>query len=69
MQLRKTLLIGLLASALLAGCSSEQDNVTMSPLPEVQSQFTPYVVWDKSVGNGIGKYYSHLSPAWDGSVV
>ncbi|NBM55990.1 outer membrane protein assembly factor BamB [Proteus sp. G2669] len=69
MQLRKTLLVGLLASALLAGCSSEQDNVTMSPLPEVQSQFTPRAVWDKSVGNGIGKYYSHLSPTWDGPVV
>lgn len=40
MQLRKTLLVGLVASVLLAGCSSEQDTIVMSPLPEVTSQFT-----------------------------
>ena len=61
MQLRKTLLVGLVASVLLAGCSSEQDTIVMSPLPEVTSQFTPKP-WDKSVGDGVGKYYSHLSP-------
>ncbi|MDC9597135.1 outer membrane protein assembly factor BamB [Xenorhabdus anantnagensis] len=69
MQLRKTLLVGLVASVLLAGCSSEQDTVTMSPLPKVESQFKPRIVWDKSVGNGTGQYYSHLSPAWQGSTV
>lgn len=69
MQLRKTLLVGLVASVLLAGCSSEQDTIVMSPLPEVTSQFSPETVWDKSVGDGIGKYYSHLSPAWEGSSV
>ncbi|EJD6038776.1 MULTISPECIES: outer membrane protein assembly factor BamB [Morganella] len=69
MQLRKTLLVGLVASVLLAGCSSEQDTIVMSPLPEVTNQFTPETVWDKSVGDGIGKYYSHLSPAWEGSSI
>ncbi|WP_237386049.1 outer membrane protein assembly factor BamB [Xenorhabdus sp. Sc-CR9] len=69
MQLRKTLLVGLVASVLLAGCSSEQDTVEMSPLPKIENQFNPRVVWDKSVGNGIGHYYSRLSPAWQGSTV
>ncbi|KMJ45553.1 outer membrane protein assembly factor BamB [Xenorhabdus khoisanae] len=69
MQLRKTLLVGLVASVLLAGCSSEQDTVTMSPLPKVENQFKPRVVWDKSVGGGVGRYYSHLSPVWQGSTV
>ncbi|SFU56839.1 outer membrane protein assembly factor BamB [Xenorhabdus koppenhoeferi] len=69
MQLRKTLLVGLVASVLLAGCLSEQDTVAMSPLPKVENQFNPRVVWDKSVGNGIGHYYSRLSPAWQGSTV
>ncbi|SFN64087.1 outer membrane protein assembly factor BamB [Xenorhabdus japonica] len=69
MQLRKTLLVGLVASVLLAGCSSEQDTVTMSPLPKVENQFKPRIVWDKSVGSGTGQYYSHLSPAWQGSTV
>ncbi|WP_338884954.1 MULTISPECIES: outer membrane protein assembly factor BamB [Xenorhabdus] len=67
MQLRKTLLVGLVASVLLAGCSSEQDTVTMSPLPKVENQFKPRIVWDKSVGSGTGEYYSHLSPTWQGS--
>lgn len=26
-------------------------------------------MWDKSVGDGVGKYYSHLSLAWEGSSV
>ena len=69
MQLRKTLLVGFVASVLLAGCSSETDTIVMSPLPEVANQFSPQTVWDKSIGNGIGKYYSHLSPAWEGSTV
>ena len=69
MQLRKTLLIGLVASALLAGCSSETDSIIMAPLPQVENQFTPTIVWDKSVGNGVEQFYSELSPAWDGSTV
>ncbi|MBP6123585.1 MULTISPECIES: outer membrane protein assembly factor BamB [Providencia] len=69
MQLRKTLLIGLVASALLAGCSSETDSIIMAPLPQVENQFTPSIVWDKSVGNGVDQFYSELSPAWDGTMV
>ncbi|WP_272660720.1 outer membrane protein assembly factor BamB [Providencia sp. PROV150] len=69
MQLRKTLLVGLVASALLAGCSSETDSIIMAPLPQVENQFTPSIVWDKSVGNGVGQFYSELSPGWDGSAV
>ncbi|WP_369310685.1 outer membrane protein assembly factor BamB [Providencia rettgeri] len=69
MQLRKTLLIGLVASALLAGCSSETDSIVMAPLPQVENQFTPSIVWDKSVGNGVGQFYSELAPVWDGSAV
>ncbi|HEQ1857518.1 TPA: outer membrane protein assembly factor BamB [Providencia alcalifaciens] len=69
MQLRKTLLVGLVASALLAGCSSETDSIVMAPLPQVENQFTPSIVWDKSVGNGVEQFYSELSPVWDGSAV
>ena len=69
MQLRKTLLIGLVASALLAGCSSETDSIIMAPLPQVENQFTPSIVWDKSVGNGVEQFYSELGPVWDSSAV
>ncbi|MFC0225072.1 outer membrane protein assembly factor BamB [Serratia aquatilis] len=72
MQLRKTLLVGLVSVALLSGCSlfgGEEDVVTMSPLPKVENQFTPNKVWSTSVGNGIGEYYSHLRPAYQDNTV
>lgn len=72
MQLRKTLLVGLVSATLLSGCSlfsGEEDVVTMSPLPKVENQFTPNKAWNTSVGDGIGGYYSHLRPAYqDGTV-
>ncbi|SLM62130.1 MULTISPECIES: outer membrane protein assembly factor BamB [Dickeya] len=67
MQLRKTLLVGLVAVTLLSGCSlfdREEDVVKMSPLPQVNSQFTPAKVWSRSVGGGTGEFYSNLRPAW-----
>ncbi|GAA3906275.1 MULTISPECIES: outer membrane protein assembly factor BamB [Gibbsiella] len=72
MQLRKTLLVGLMSVALLSGCSlfnSEEDVVTMSPLPKVENQFTPSKVWSTSVGDGIGEYYSHLRPAFQDNTI
>ncbi len=72
MQLRKTLLVGLVSVTLLSGCSlfsGEEDVVTMSPLPTVENQFTPNKAWSTSVGDGIGEYYSHLRPAYQDSTV
>ncbi len=72
MQLRKTLLVGLVSVTLLSGCSlfsGEEDVVTMSPLPKVENQFTPNKAWSTSVGDGIGDYYSHLRPAYQDSTV
>lgn len=72
MQLRKTLLVGLLSVSLLSGCSlfnSEEDVVKMSPLPKVENQFNPTKVWSTSVGDGVGDFYSHLRPAWQDNVV
>lgn len=67
MQLRKTLLVGLLSATMLSGCSwfgGETDTVVMAPLPQVENQFTPQTVWSRSVGNGVGDFYSHLRPAF-----
>ncbi len=53
MQLRKTLLVGLLSATMLSGCSwfsGETDTVVMAPLPQVENQFTPQTVWSRSVG-------------------
>lgn len=72
MQLRKLLVPGLISLTLLSGCSlfsGEEDVVKMSPLPKVENQFTPNKVWQASVGNGVGDFYSNLHPAWQGGTV
>ncbi|MFS1538479.1 MAG: outer membrane protein assembly factor BamB [Candidatus Phlomobacter fragariae] len=69
MQLGRTLLVGLLAATLLMGCSTEKDSIVISPLPEVDNQFIPSIIWHRSIGDGSGRYYSQLSPAYDDSVV
>ncbi|MCP1064711.1 outer membrane protein assembly factor BamB [Serratia symbiotica] len=72
MQLCKILLVWLVSAALLSGCSlfnSEEDVVTMSPLPKVENQFTPNKIWSASVGDGIGEFYSHLRPAFQNSTI
>ncbi|KJY85087.1 membrane biogenesis protein [Vibrio galatheae] len=48
----------------LAGCASEEDTIIMSPVPQVDSKFTPASQWSASVGNGVGEYYSKLTPEY-----
>jgi outer membrane protein assembly factor BamB len=69
--LRKKLYASLFAVTLLSGCSlfGDDDVVKMSPLPKVENQFKPNKVWSTSVGDGVGKYYSHLQPAFANDVV
>ncbi|WP_312952152.1 outer membrane protein assembly factor BamB [Superficieibacter sp.] len=72
MQLRKLLLPCVLSATLLSGCSlfnGEEDVVKMSPLPQVENQFTPNTAWETSVGSGIGEFYSNLHPAFADGVV
>lgn len=68
MQLRNTMFIVLLSVSLLSGCvwfnNEEEDVVTISPLPKVDNQFQPTIVWSRSVGRGSGDFYSNLHPAW-----
>ncbi len=64
---------GILVTGLvLQGCSlfnSEEDVVKMAPVPEVDSQFKPEKLWSHSVGDGVGKFYSQLSPVVAGDLV
>ncbi|PKH21823.1 outer membrane protein assembly factor BamB [Enterobacterales bacterium CwR94] len=72
MELRKLLLPGLISVTLLSGCSlfnGEEDVVKMSPLPKVENQFTPQSVWNTSVGDGIGDFYSNLHPGWQDNTI
>ena len=44
------------------GCSSEEDTVIMAPVPAVKSEFTPKSEWTSSIGNGVGHFFSQLTP-------
>ncbi|MCG6275945.1 outer membrane protein assembly factor BamB [Vibrio vulnificus] len=57
-------LLGMITVGVLAGCASEEDTIVMAPLPQVNSQFTPHSAWSTSVGNGVGHYFSKLSPEY-----
>ena len=46
----------------LAGCASEEDTIIMAPVPQIESEFTPVSVWSTSVGDGVDRYFSKLSP-------
>ncbi|KLN62815.1 outer membrane protein assembly factor BamB [Vibrio sp. VPAP30] len=48
----------------LAGCAGEEDTIIMSPVPQVDSEFTPSSQWSTSVGNGVEQYYSKLTPEY-----
>lgn len=52
-----------LAVGLLAGCASEEDTIQMAPLPVVENSFTPVQGWSSKVGDGVGHFFSKLSPA------
>ena len=47
---------------ILAGCASEEDTIIMAPVPQIDSEFTPVSVWSTSVGDGVDRYFSKLSP-------
>lgn len=60
----KNALLGALTLGVLAGCASEEDTIVMAPLPQVDSQFTTNTEWSTSVGDGVGHYFSKLSPLY-----
>ncbi|MGR5175923.1 outer membrane protein assembly factor BamB [Vibrio parahaemolyticus] len=60
----KKVLLSISVLGLLAGCSSEEDTVVMAPLPKVQSEFTPKSLWSSRIGDGVGQFFSKLSPVY-----
>ncbi|QBL10311.1 outer membrane protein assembly factor BamB [Rheinheimera sp. D18] len=48
----------LLATLVLAGCSSKEKLV----LPQVNTSIYPSVVWETSIGSGVGHFESNLTP-------
>lgn len=62
----KNILVVLLLSGALFSCSSTDDEVDVSELVaelgEINEKFEPDVLWEESVGDGIGDYFSRLKP-------
>ncbi|GGB33301.1 outer membrane protein assembly factor BamB [Oceanisphaera marina] len=50
----------------LGACSSQQDVIQVSPLPDVDNTLNTKERWSTSVGNGVGDFYSQLAPVVDG---
>jgi outer membrane protein assembly factor BamB len=63
-RLVKKVLLSISVLGVLAGCSSEEDTIIMAPLPTVQSEFTPSSEWSSSIGDGVGSFFSKLSPVY-----
>jgi outer membrane protein assembly factor BamB len=63
-KLLKKVLLSASVLGLLGGCAGEEDTVVMAPLPKVESEFSPNTVWSSSIGDGVGSYFSKLTPAY-----
>lgn len=50
--------------SMLFGCASEEDTIVMAPVPVVQNQFEPTTEWTSSIGDGVGRYFSRLTPVY-----
>lgn len=49
--------------AALSSCSwFEKDTYVVADVPEIENRFEPRVLWKTSVGSGVGKYHSQLTP-------
>lgn len=60
----KTLIACGLSLSVLTACSSNDvEEEPAAPLKELQASVFPEVSWSVSVGNGVGSFYSQLSPA------
>jgi len=61
---KKTLAVLFLSSALFSCSSTDEEDVSklVAELTEINEKFEPNVLWDKSVGDGSGDYFSRLKP-------
>lgn len=64
MMIRKSLtaVLPLVLGLSLSACSSQPNLTPLSALPEVGNTLKADTRWSASVGNGVGDYYSQLSP-------
>jgi outer membrane protein assembly factor BamB len=61
----KSLLAICLLALGISACSStddEEDELSVAPLTEIKTLFEPIVMWDATVGDGVGDYFSRIQP-------
>ncbi|WP_190319872.1 outer membrane protein assembly factor BamB [Candidatus Enterovibrio escicola] len=51
-----------LLASLIVGCAGEEDSIKMATTPVVKSKFIPVQLWSSKVGDGVGRYFSKLTP-------
>jgi outer membrane protein assembly factor BamB len=60
------LVLAVLLSSMLFACSStdddEDESLKVAELVDIQALFEPKVLWETSVGDGIGDYFSRIKP-------
>lgn len=56
---------------IIGGCStfSRTQTISMSPLPKVENQFQPKLIWKLLVGDNHSNIYSNLHLAWKGAYI
>ena len=62
---KKLILTGIAAVMMLGGCSKDIDVYEPVPAPFVKNVIETKILWKKSVGSGVGKYYTQLAPTFD----
>lgn len=66
MRSQLSLVLPLIAALGLSACSSEPDISPANPLPDIKNTLNTKARWSKSVGGGVGDFYSQLSPVVEG---
>lgn len=59
------LLVALIVLVMLSACSSsddEDEEIRVAELTEITEKFSPEVIWDHSVGDGVSDYFSRIKP-------
>jgi len=59
----KSFVVGAVLLSAISGCSSNDDEIKIAPLPLITPSVEVNVDWDYSVGDGTGEHFSKLSPA------
>ncbi len=60
------LALAVLLSSMLFACSStdddEDESIKVAELVDIQERFEPKVIWERTVGDGVGDYFSRIRP-------